>query len=168
MELLPELFFVATIYDRTRIGLARWTGRMDSASRPRACKPSSRSVKVVASPRNQISPLDQRSSGLLYLDRLGKGAACQHCVNNRSNGTWRRDYAMAGMVLCVMVIVLMRQAVPGASSGNAPGSVPKHCSCSLICAVTAGRSTAAAKGSAAHMNKRHAALSCVYRKLRPY
>jgi hypothetical protein len=35
----------------------------NSASRPRAWKPSLRSVKVVASPRNQISLLDQRARG---------------------------------------------------------------------------------------------------------
>src|SRR5262249_26737877 len=39
----------AAIFDRTRLRLPPWAGRMDSASRPRACKPSSRSVKVVAS-----------------------------------------------------------------------------------------------------------------------
>src|SRR5262249_41456160 len=32
----------ATIYDRTRIRLPRWTGRLDSASPPRACVPPSR------------------------------------------------------------------------------------------------------------------------------
>ena len=38
-------------YDRTRIG-SPVEGPMGSASRPRACNPSSRSVKLVASQRN--------------------------------------------------------------------------------------------------------------------